>query len=328
MRHGQKVLESFNEISGDCPLTFPPNIVYFQSSSKHRKREIMSNVKVKGKRGRPTKAVAAAKLAAKIEAARETNETHDERVKRISQRFTVMYRMAQGSIAGTIRSLVVSGAPGVGKSHTISHLLDSAQDRNLIRYEEVKGGMVTGVNLYKLMYRMSKENDVILMDDSDSVWDDESTLNLLKAGLDSSDRRNISWLSESASLKAEDIPQRFEYRGSMIFITNKDLQTIVDLNASKMAPHFAAIMSRSIYLDLKLHTTQDLVAWIKHMVSKNHILVQRGLSHNEEKVALEWFEKNYSNLRELSIRTMLKVADFMKTDASDWEMFAAVTLLR
>ena len=285
----------------------------------------------KRKRGRPAKNVAlkaeAQQLAA-VQAEQDTNETEAERVKRIAERFTVMYKLTQGAIGGHVRSLIVSGAAGTGKSHTINHLLEQANERDQIRYEPIVGANVTGINLYKLLYRMQNEQDIILMDDSDEIWNDEVSLNLMKAALDTSVTRRLSWLSESAALKAEDIPNQFEYKGSMIFITNKDFQSIIDLGKSKMAPHFAALMSRSIYLDLKLHRPKDLLAWVLHMTAKNGILVQNGLSRKEQDMVLEWTRENYTEFRELSIRTLLKIGSFVKSSPTDWETFAKVTILR
>lgn len=278
---------------------------------------------VKRGRGRPSRAsLEAARLASQV-----TDESPAERVARIGERFTVMYRLAQGSISGAVRSLIVSGAPGTGKSHTIESLLANAGDRDLIKYETVKGS-ISAVNLYKLLFRYSKSDQIVLLDDADSIFDDEDAMNIMKAALDTTAVRKISWLSESNALKAEDIPTSFVYEGSMIFITNKDFQGIVDFGKSRMAPHFAALMSRSIYLDLKLHTVDDLISWISHLVSKNHILVQRGLDRGQEAEAIQWLNDNVAEVRELSIRTLLKIADFMKTDPTNWETFAKVTLLR
>ncbi len=277
----------------------------------------------KGKRGRPSNA----ERDALIKVVQKTNETPQERVARIAERFTIMYKLAKGSVSGSLRSLVVSGAPGTGKSHTIVHLLEQAKERNDIRFISVSG-TITAVNLYKLMFRYCGASDIILLDDTDSIYDEEESLNLLKAGLDTSERRMISWMSESAALKSEDIPQTFEYQGSMIFITNKDLQTEIDFGRSKLIPHYRAMIDRSVYLDLKLHAVDDILAWISYMVMKNHILVQRGLSHEQEKEVVKWVQDRVADIPSLSIRTMIKIADFVKTSPADWETFAKVTMLR
>lgn len=279
--------------------------------------------KIAKKRGRPSKA----DLEKRRLAALKTNETPAERVARIAERFTVMYRLTQGSITGAVRALIVSGAPGTGKSHTIEHLLKTADEKGSIRCTVVRGA-ITGVNLYKLLFRCSSSKDVILLDDADSIYEDEDSMNILKAALDTSETRHISWLSESAALKSEGVPTTFQYEGAMIFITNKDFQGVIDYGKNKMAPHFAALMSRSIYLDLKLHSPDDLMAWVSHMTLKNHILVQRGVTREQEREAVEWLVRHYNSVRELSIRTLLRIADFMKTDPVQWETFAKVTILR
>jgi hypothetical protein len=281
-----------------------------------------------GKRGRPSRA----ETEAMKNAARKSssNLTKKERVEVIAERMTVMYRLTQGIIKGKIRSLIVSGAPGMGKSFTTQKLLTDAHENGKIRAEVVSGA-ITGVNLYKLLFRFSAENDVILLDDCDSIYEDEDSMNLLKAATDTLDDvkgRKISWLSESSSLKSEDIPTSFYFKGTLIFITNKDLQMEIDYGSKSMAPHYRALMSRAHYVDLRLHDIEDCFAWVEHMVKTNHILVAFGLDRGQETEALQWLEKNVNTVRELSIRTARKVAEYMLSDPSNWETFARVVLLR
>ncbi|MDE1940742.1 MAG: ATP-binding protein [Patescibacteria group bacterium] len=283
----------------------------------------MKKTKTPVKRGRPSKT----DIEARIKAAQDTNETPAERVARIAERFNVMWKLTKGAIKGDVRSLILSGAPGVGKSHTIVSLLEEAKDKGTIKYGAVSG-VGSALGLYKQMYKYSEKNNILLLDDADALYDDEASISLLKAGLDTTHRRTISWLSESNVLKSEDIPDNFVYEGSMIFITNKDFQTIIDIGSGRLVPHFQALMNRSIYLDLKLHSDKDLIAWIEFMILKNHILVQRDLTHDEEKLAVEWLKKHYTEVRSLSIRTALFLADFIKSDPKGWDSIAKVTLLR
>lgn len=278
---------------------------------------------VAGRRGRPAKDEAANLVAA----VRKSAETDEQRVVRISERFTVMYRLAKTSITGDTRGLVVSGAPGVGKSHTIKHLLYQAKDRGAINYIAISG-TITPVNLYKVLYKFRNANDVILLDDCDTVYENEDSMNLLKAALDSSDSRHLYWLSDSNSLAKEGIENSFEYRGSIIFITNRDLQTAAMFDKGVMSVHYKALMDRAVYLDLQLHTPEDIIAWVSHMVMKNHILVQRGLSEADEKMVVEWVQRNYTQIPSLSLRLMNKLAGFVKNFPKDWENMARITAFR
>ena len=63
-------------------------------------------------------------------------------------------------------------------------------------------------------------NSVVVFDDCDSILLDEVCLNLLKGALDSGKKRKISWLAESHSLRREGVPDSFDFKGGVIFITN------------------------------------------------------------------------------------------------------------
>jgi predicted ATP-dependent serine protease len=62
------------------------------------------------------------------------DETDEEIDARIARRYAAFERMAKRVAAGTCRSLIVSGAPGLGKSHTIMEALAEADtDHEVIR---------------------------------------------------------------------------------------------------------------------------------------------------------------------------------------------------
>ena len=284
------------------------------------------------RRGRPTNAERAARLQAEQvhmeKVAQEESISIEERLERINERFTVLWNLANGVVKGVVRSMIVSGAPGVGKSHTINEVLGEAALKGKIKFKMIHG-MVTPIHLYKLLYENRNAQDVIVLDDSDDVFKDETALNLLKAALDTSKRRHVSYFSESRLLKDEDIPCEFDYEGAIIFITNMDFQRYIDADRGNFARHFAALKDRSLYLDLKLHRAKDLVAWIQYMVTKRDILVQSAdLSKDEQKMVLDFIGTNYEKISDLSIRTALKLAQFIKMDAKGWEATARMITFR
>ena len=151
-------------------------------------------------------------------------ETDEEIITRIKERFTILEDMTKGVRKGDVRAMIVSGPPGVGKSFgveavlTKDDLFDKMGDRKP-RYEILKGAM-SAIGLYSKLYEYSKKGSVLVFDDCDSVLLDELSLNILKAALDSSKKRTISWNTDSRVLRAEGIPNSFEFAGSAIFITN------------------------------------------------------------------------------------------------------------
>lgn len=261
----------------------------------------------------------------------ETNETDDDRVLRIQSQFDIMETCARGATTGAVRSLIVSGAGGVGKTHSIERILEYAREQDGTK-SEVVHGVITPVNLYKLLYRNRHANNVVVLDDADSIFEEDTALSILKAALDSNPKRKISWLAQGKSLMGKtgegDTPTDFIYEGTMIFITNLDFQKFVDANKGRHVPHMQALMTRAIYLDLKLHTVKDLTAWIRFIVNKAHILEADGLSKAQQQEILDYIQENQNNLRNLSIRTALKLASFVKMVGTDWKEMAKHTELR
>ena len=113
-------------------------------------------------------------------------------------------------------------------------------------------GYVRATGLYKTLYKNRHAGNLVVLNGADSIFNDSTCLNLLKAACDSSDVRKLSWLS-NAEMEDEDgesIPNNFVFNGSIIFITNIDFGVAVE-NGLKMSPPYEALMSRGISFHLK-----------------------------------------------------------------------------
>ena len=110
----------------------------------------------------------------------------------------------------------------------------------------------------------------------------------------------------------------------MVFLTNVDIQGVAD-KGGKMAPHMSALMSRSVFLDLGIHTPKEIMVRVKQVLAKTDMGL--GLSRGQIQQITDWLEANASHLRALSLRTVIQIAGFMKTTA-DWQLLARTTLLR
>lgn len=251
-------------------------------------------------------------------------ETDEELKARINKRFEVMDKMASGVIKGTIRSLIISGAPGIGKTYTLDKCLQEAHDTGVIEYNTIKG-KCSPIGLYMSLYENREPGSVLVLDDVD-VFSNEDFLNLLKAALDTGDKRIVSWSTASSWLEEKEIPNEFEFQGSIVFITNCDIDSEI-ARGSKLAPHLDALQSRSIYLDLCVHTNREIMIRVEDVVMSTDMLQRRGLSNIEAMNALYWMKENVNKLRNVSLRTALYLADFVKTD-NNWVDLAEVTLLK
>jgi hypothetical protein len=170
--------------------------------------------------------------------------------------------------------------------------------------------------------------NVIVLDDVDGVLADEETINMLKVLCDTGTERKVSYFKEAQELKKEEIPQQFAFNGSMIFISNLDFQTFVDQGKNKYAIHFEALMNRSLYLDLRLHSRQEIGVWVNHIAKTARIFDIENVPMYLRQPILDFLNNNRENLREFSIRTLKKLCSFAKMEPIRWENDAKVLLLR
>jgi hypothetical protein len=251
-----------------------------------------------------------------------TNETDEQIEARINERFDILELLSAGATDGNIRSLIASGPPGLGKSYTVETTLrnwDAEEDNHTI----IKG-YVRATGLVKLLYDYSDAGKVLVFDDSDNIFYDELSLNLIKTVCDTTATRRVAWLSEGeliSDLTGESIPRYFDFNGSIIFITNLDFDDLIN-RGHKLAPHLSALMSRSHYIDLTLKTRRDYLVRIRQVIFEGLL---GYLNFHEQAQVLEFIEDNCDNLRELSLRMAIKIGNLRKANKDNWEKLARIT---
>jgi len=256
------------------------------------------------------------------------NETDNQIIERMRERFSILDDMTQASIDGVVRGMVVTGPPGVGKSYGVEQVLEknSLFDTlagNKLRFEVIKGAS-SAIGLYKVLYNNADKNSVLVLDDCDTVLYDETSLNLLKAALDSCKKRKLSWNTDSALLRREGIPDTFEFQGSVIFITNLKFDNV----RGKIKDHLAAIMSRCHYLDLTMDTMREKVLRCKQIVADG-MLNEYQFTAEEQDDLMGFMFDNKEKMREISLRMVTKLADLKKSFGEDkWKRTAEVTCMR
>ena len=256
-------------------------------------------------------------------------ETDDEVMNRIEQRFDILQQMTRATISGDVRAMIVVGPPGVGKSYGVefelekSGLFDKISSRK-IKYEIVKGAM-TPIGLYCTLYRHSDRNNVLVFDDCDSIFNDDLSLNILKAALDSGKKRKIFWNSDSAMLRREGVPDQFDFKGGAIFITNLKFTNV---KSKKMQDHLEALQSRCHFLDLTLDTMRDKFLRIKQIFRQGQLFKDYDFSEEKGAEILEFMSENQDKLREMSLRMALKLADLTKVSDENWKALAQSTCMK
>ena len=258
-------------------------------------------------------------------------ETDDEIMTRLANRFEILEDMTRAVKKGDVRSMIVTGPPGVGKSFGVEKVLarhdvfaDVANDGKLKKYEVVKGAM-SAIGLYKKLYEFSDKKSILVFDDCDSVLLDDLSLNILKAALDSGKKRIIHWNTDSRSLSQEGVPNSFEFKGGAIFITNIKFDHV---KSKKLRDHLEALESRCHYLDLTIDTEREKLLRIKQVVRDADMLGAYELDDQSKTEVVQFIMDNARRMRELSLRMVLKVADIRVAMPDKWQAVVEVTCMR
>ena len=256
----------------------------------------------------------------------QREESDEEIIERIRARFDMLKDMTKAVKKGDVRAMIVSGPPGVGKSHGVEEVLDRYQMMTSLgaqqKHEVIKGAM-SPIGLYCKLYKMSAPGSVVVFDDCDSIFQDDLSLNILKAALDSKKNRYIHWNTDSFKLRNEGVPDKFKFEASAIFITNLKFDKV----KGKLREHLEALESRCHYMDLTIDTERDKMLRIKQVI-RDGMLNNYALSDDVKEEIIDFVDINKKRLRELSLRTVLKVADLAVAFPQRWESYAENTVMR
>ena len=257
----------------------------------------------------------------------QLQETDEQTIQRMRDRFDMLEDMTRATKKGDVKAMIVSGPPGVGKSHGVEKVLgkhDLIADIAGVpsKYQVVKGAM-SAIGLYCKLFNYADKDNVLVFDDCDSVFSDELSLNILKAALDSKKNRTIHWNTDSFKLRNEGVPDSFTFKGSAIFITNIKFDNV---KSKKMRDHLTALESRCHYIDLTIDTDREKMLRIKQ-ITNDGMLDSYKLDDEVVQDIVDFIDINKTKLRELSLRTVLKVADLAKAFPTKWEAMAENTVM-
>ena len=254
-------------------------------------------------------------------------ETDDEIYSRLGERFEILDQMTKAVKDGQIRAMIVSGPPGVGKSFGVEKVLLKSELFNILaekkpKFEVVKGAM-SSIGLYSKLYEFSAEGNVVVFDDCDSILMEDLSLNILKGALDSGSRRYISWNTDSRILRSEGIPDRFEFKGAAIFITNIKFEHV---RSKKLRGHLDALESRCHYIAVQMDTMREKILRIKQIAPT--MLERYEFPQCVQDEIIDFVDANKDRLREISLRMVLKLADLRKGFPTNWTAMAETTCMK
>ena len=190
----------------------------------------------------------------------------EELFARIEDTFNSLTLLSEAASHLKIRSMIVSGSPGTGKTYEVIKAMKSRSKENRNFYYHQVKGTISPIALYIELYRA--RNGVLILDDADEAFMDNESLQLLKAATESTKERNVSYRKLSMALEAEGIPQEFVFEGCVIILTNTNLEEARKQRQS----HYDAIMSRAHYINAVLATDREKIMRIRHIITTTPML--------------------------------------------------------
>jgi len=220
---------------------------------------------------------------------------------------------------GKLHNLIVNGPPGVGKTYSVENYLNKYAKG---KYKVVKGHM-TPLSLYGNLYFHREETSVLVLDDIDSVFKKIEGVNILKAAIDTSPVRKISWESTSP-LKGSGIPDSFQFKGSVILISNIGFD---GHSKSNLSAHLDALKDRSYKIVVADSSKESCFKQVCFMVCKKDLLRSYNLSKDQQFELLQYIDTNLEKLSKVSLRTAVKLAQLISINSDDWQSMADSGLL-
>jgi hypothetical protein len=237
----------------------------------------------------------------------------------IAERFEFLEMHTFMVIDGVIPSMVVTGSAGLGKTHTVLDCYNQRGLQNALSFLTEKDGEVnddiadmgdymyikgfsTAKGLYRTLYQ--NRNRSVVFDDCDKVLEDKVAINILKGALDSSEQRFISWNAELP--EDSDVPRYFEFKGGVIFISNKT-QDALD----------GAIKSRCARVDVTM-TTDEKLERMHQVLHK--VMPELPMSIKQE--ALQFLHEKKDVATDLNMRTLIYVCKMVNGNNPNWRRAA------
>jgi hypothetical protein len=211
------------------------------------------------------------------------------------------------------RGLIVNGPNGSGKTEVVRHTLDQIQ----ARYHLINGSM-TAPQLYIQLYKHARNpGQILVIDDTDVVFEDTQMCDLLKAAIDTSTKTVDYAKTNSAALRMSGVPNSFVCEGRVILISNK-VMNITDMS-NRQRQSIKPVRDRCVYVPANL--TPQWTAVAMRVMYKHDLIRCFNESTLNTTVKEEFINFVTSEVRRfpgLSFRTLITCMDMYKIDNKNW----------
>lgn len=237
--------------------------------------------------------------------------------KEVQERFDAIYEQTRSFVINpdsAINGMIVSGDAGTGKTYNVKRALKDTNHQTNVEY--IKGGKITAASLYVKLFLNRNKHRIVILDDCDIIHHAEKKqiIPMLLGAAELGQRGEVSWetAKPNALMREFDVPHKFDFHGSIIWITNDRKQDI----AKSVKQWKSALLSRFNFAECNFSDEQ------KFMYTLYLIETQDMLGSNCQEFAggypaaiieetLNYLSNNYRFLVEVTPRQAIKIADIL-----------------
>ncbi len=256
----------------------------------------------------------------------EEDLNDDEIMSDIAHRFSLYQEAVQAVVEGSQRGRIIYGGSGLGKSSEV----DTCEKNANGVFVRLSG--VCGLpDFIRFLYKI-RNGGVGIIDDCDSLLEDEDSLNIFKAAFDTRQiQKTISYHKRIKLLDDNEktIPSSFSYSGRLLVITNKNLKKMINNNINKkLIPHWKAIIDRVGFLSLELDTPRRRFLWIKYKCQNSSIFQANNIYDRKiQEEILSFIKENINHFDEPSLRLVVNLCEYRLHHPRNWKEHAKLSLM-
>ena len=193
---------------------------------------------------------------------------------------------------GHVHAVLCHSIGGLGKTYTTINILKSLR----VKYSYING-VATAVELYKALYE--NRNKILIIDDVETLFQDDRIINLLKAALEEADgKREIAYRTSSKVMAR--YPSSFEYKGKIVILAN-ELKGRLDESKK-------ALFSRCLTYEL-IYSFDEIMAMSHKIVEYNNTL-----THVQKERVTDILKSRVRPEHNFNFRLLNRLSSFVKYD--------------
>ena len=189
---------------------------------------------------------------------------------------------------GNADLLIIESRGGLGKSRFVENVMSEEPYLRILAH-------VSPMQMFILGYKYT--GLPIVIDDCDGLLSSDETISLLKMFCETTETKEVAWLTTHNLLNQQNIPQRYETKSKVCILTN---------DFRELTKKISALKDRGWHIEFKPND-EEILKKIKEIISG----IEQKVSY-EEKLEVFNLINQYSKFCDFSLRTFVKGVQLYK----------------